>query len=262
MPAAGAPQCLEARISRKHHRRADGAAVEVLRDVHLVLNRGEFVCLLGPSGCGKTTTLRILAGLDADFEGRVTRAEGPMGIVFQEPRLLPWRTVEENIRLVLPRADRSRDLRPLLAELGLADHAGLFPHALSLGLARRVALARALAVEPDWLVLDEPFVSLDAAAAARLRAALQRFADRRGAAVLMVTHDVREALTLADRLVLLAGRPAGVVGEMVLETPRAERTASWVEAQSARLARCFDATPPAAEARPGAASGERPPAPV
>jgi ABC-type nitrate/sulfonate/bicarbonate transport system ATPase subunit len=238
MPAAGAPPLVEAHIAVKRHPRPDGTAVEVVRALDLRLGRGEFVCLIGPSGCGKTTTLRILTGLDRDFEGwvRPDPTGLAIGLVFQEPRLLPWRTVEENIRLTLPKAARRQDLAPLLAAFGLAAHGASYPHALSLGLARRVALARAVAGRPALLVLDEPFVSLDARAAAELRRHVRRTAENSGAAVLMVTHDVREALALADRLVLLGEHPARVIGEMMPEAPREARTPDWIERQRATLA--------------------------
>jgi len=237
MPDAGAP-LLEADIRAKRQRSPDGAVREVLRDIRLVIRRGEFVCLIGPSGCGKTTCLRILTGLDRDFTGTVTPDPHRLaiGVAFQEPRLLPWRTVEENIRLVLPKAERGRDLQPLLADLGLGDHAGHFPHALSLGLARRVSLARALVGRPQLLVLDEPFVSLDARAAFELRGLVLRAAQAADTAVLMVTHDVREALGLADRLVLLGGRPTQVLAEVPLELARDARTPAWIEAQRGTLA--------------------------
>ncbi|MFG1299631.1 ATP-binding cassette domain-containing protein [Xanthobacter sp. V3C-3] len=237
MPDAGASKLVEARIAAKTYRRPGGEAMEAVRDLTLSLAGGEFTCLIGPSGCGKTTTLRILAGLDRDFEGTVTPdpARLPIGIAFQEPRLLPWRTVEENIRLVLPRARRGMDLGPLIAMFGLEAHRARYPGELSLGLARRVSLARALAVDPDLLVLDEPFVSLDAPAAAELRRCVLAAAGRRDMAVLMVTHDLREALALADRLVLLAPRPTRVVEEVRLAVPRAGRTPGWIEAERAAL---------------------------
>ena len=123
---------------------------------------GEVGALVGPSGCGKTTLLRIIAGLDRDFEGTCRAARhGRLGMVFQEPRLLPWRTVEQNVRLAAPEGDRCHARRRCSGSLGLTAHRSHFPGELSLGLARRVALARAFAVEPDLLLLDEPFVSLD-----------------------------------------------------------------------------------------------------
>jgi len=238
MPDAGGSVLLEAHIAQKTYVRPDGAAMEAVRDLHLVLARGEFLCLIGPSGCGKTTTLRILTGLDRAFTGTVTPdpARLSIGIAFQEPRLLPWRTVEENIRLVLPPDRRKVDLGGLIESFGLAGHRARYPAELSLGLARRVSLARALAVEPDLLVLDEPFVSLDAQAAGELRRYVALAAARQTMSVLMVTHNVREALELADRLVLLAARPTRLVEEVRLAAPRGTRTADWIEAERARLA--------------------------
>ncbi|MDI4656883.1 ABC transporter ATP-binding protein [Xanthobacter autotrophicus] len=244
-----ADSLLEARITGKTYRRPDGVAMEAVRELSLTLARGEFVCLIGPSGCGKTTTLRILCGLDHDFEGSLTPdpARLAIGIAFQEPRLLPWRTVEENIRIVLPPARRRADLSGLLATFGLAAHRARYPGELSLGLARRVSLARALAVEPDLLVLDEPFVSLDAQAAVELRRCVTLAAEgkRKGEGaggrmgVLMVTHNVREALQLADRLVLLAPRPTFILEEVRLRVPRAARSPDWVETERAALAARF-----------------------
>ena len=234
---------LEARITAKTYRRPDGVAMEAVRGLALTLARGEFVCLIGPSGCGKTTALRIVCGLDRDFEGTLAPdpAKLAIGIAFQEPRLLPWRTVEENIRIVLPPARRGADLSGLLERFGLAAHRARYPGELSLGLARRVSLARALAVEPDLLVLDEPFVSLDAQAAAELRRCVTLAAERDGGrmGVLMVTHNVREALLLADRLVLLAPRPTSILEEVRLDLPRAARAPDWIEAQRAALAARF-----------------------
>jgi ABC-type nitrate/sulfonate/bicarbonate transport system ATPase subunit len=158
---AGDANPLELRIEAKRFLSADGTPVEVVRDLELRLDAGSFGALIGPSGCGKTTIMKIAAGLDADFQGRLrTPGSGRLGIVFQEPRLLPWRTVEDNIRLALP-ADRAKaDLGDLFEILGLGAHLTRYPSELSLGLARRTAIARAFAVGPDFLLLDEPFVSL------------------------------------------------------------------------------------------------------
>ena len=185
---------------------------------------GEVAALVGPSGCGKTTLLRIVVGLDRDFDGSVKLpAHGRLGMVFQEPRLLPWRTVEQNVRLAAPRVSESA-LTALLATLGLTEHRRHYPGELSLGLARRVALARAFAIEPDLLVLDEPFVSLDAALAERLRAELIELVSRRPTTTLLVTHSIDEALGLADRVVLLSASPARVVAEVPVEHPRTVRS--------------------------------------
>ncbi len=143
---------LDLRIDEKAYVSADGARTEVVRGFALKLKAGEFGALIGPSGCGKTTILRIAAGLDKDFVGeRRTPGVGRLGIVFQEPRLLPWRTVGENIRLVLPAGEAAPDLAPLIATLGLGAHLSRYPGELSLGLARRAAIARAFAVRPDFL---------------------------------------------------------------------------------------------------------------
>lgn len=181
---------------------------------------GEVVALVGPSGCGKTTLLRIIVGLDRAFEGSVKLpAPGRLGMVFQEPRLLPWRTVEQNVRLAAPRASEAV-LTTLFATLGLAEHRYHYPSELSLGLARRVALARAFAIEPDLLVLDEPFVSLDAALAERLRAGLIELVSSRPTTTLLVTHSIDEAISLADRVFLLSPSPARVIAQIPVERPR------------------------------------------
>ena len=178
------------------------------------LRGGEVGALVGPSGCGKTTLLRIIAGLDRDYEGSIALPDhGRLGMVFQEPRLLPWRTVEQNVRLAAPEASDAA-LAALFRTLGLEAHRNLFPGELSLGLARRVALARAFAVEPDLLLLDEPFVSLDDALAARLRDELAELVTRRPVTTLLVTHNVEEAIGLADRLFFLSASPARVLADV------------------------------------------------
>ncbi len=180
--------------------------MQVLGELAFGLGSGKIAALVGPSGCGKTTLLRIVAGLDRDFEGNVAfPAHGTLGMVFQEPRLLPWRTVEQNVRLAAPRATDA-GLEMLFQTLGLKAHRDHYPGELSLGLARRVALARAFAVEPDLLLLDEPFVSLDDALAARLREEL--------------------AIGLADRLLLLSVSPARILAEVPVARPREAHTAA------------------------------------
>ncbi|WP_293854999.1 ABC transporter ATP-binding protein [uncultured Alsobacter sp.] len=219
---------LELDIRRKEYRGVSSPLLAV-RDLKLCLEAGRFGAVLGESGCGKSTALRILAGLDPDYEGEVRRpGEGRLGIVFQEPRLLPWRTVEQNVRLALPQPLEGRDLAPLFASLGLAEHRDRHPGELSLGLARRAALARAFAVEPDLLLLDEPFVSLDPATAGRLRGELADLVARSRATTLMVTHDEEEALALADTVFVLSPRPARLLGEVTLDRPRGARDAGWV----------------------------------
>lgn len=174
----------------------------VIEGLQFEVVEGEVVALVGPSGCGKTTTLRIIGGLDMDFEGTVDWSDGRarrVGMVFQEPRLLPWRTVRQNLALVRPAVA----VEELLAALGVADAADRYPGALSLGMARRVALARAFAVAPGLLLLDEPFVSLDPDAATAARALFVQTRRARPCASLLVTHDADEAYSLADRILQL-----------------------------------------------------------
>lgn len=217
-------------IKHKVYRAASGGTLRVLEDLSITLADGEVVALVGPSGCGKTTLLRILVGLDRDFEGNVNlRIRGNVGIVFQEPRLLPWRTVEENVRLAAPTAGTAV-LDALFTTLGLREHRRHYPGELSLGQARRVALARALAVEPDLLILDEPFVSLDAALAARLRGELVELVSRRPVTTLLVTHDLDEAVLLADRVILLSPSPARVIADVPVANPRGLRSAEELAA--------------------------------
>jgi ABC-type nitrate/sulfonate/bicarbonate transport system ATPase subunit len=228
---------LEVRIARKAFVSASGERLEVLRDVAFTLSSGEVAAIVGPSGCGKTTMLRIIAGLDGDYEGSLEgQARNRIGMVFQEPRLLPWRSVEENIRLAAPELDE-RKLSALFDVLGLGTHRAHYPGELSLGLARRVALARAFAVEPDLLILDEPFVSLDAELANRLRDELAMLVDRRPVTTLLVTHDVEEAVRLADRLLLLSARPARILAEVAVTAPRNARNESVVADAKARVAK-------------------------
>ncbi|MGA7655346.1 MAG: ATP-binding cassette domain-containing protein [Methylocella sp.] len=224
---------LDVSIAGKALRTASGQTRSILHDVDFSLRQGEVCALLGPSGCGKTTLLRIVAGLDADFEGRlVLPGEHKIGMVFQEPRLLPWRSVVQNLRLVGTSSDN--DLAEIVAALRLSWHLDHFPGELSLGLARRVAIARAFAVKPDLLLLDEPFVSLDAALAARLREELLALVLKRKATTLIVTHDVEEAIAIADRILVLSAAPGRLIADRTIEAPRGALT-------EARIAKLKDA---------------------
>ena len=228
---AGDAAPLELRIDAKTFLSAEGTPVEVVRNLKLRLEAGSFGALIGPSGCGKTTILRIAAGLDRDFVGELhTPGSGRLGMVFQEPRLLPWRTVEQNIRLALPAGEAAVDLTEMVAILGLGDHLARYPGELSLGLARRAAIARAFAARPDFLLLDEPFVSLDEATAARLRGELVALTTRTEVTTLLVTHDLAEAIQLADRLFFLSDRPTRVIAEKALPPPRGTRSPEVIAA--------------------------------
>jgi NitT/TauT family transport system ATP-binding protein len=224
MSPGGAPDQLDVRIIRKDFNVALGGARCVIDGLSLRLGHGEVGALIGPSGCGKTTLLRIIAGLEPDYTGTVRLPDhGRLGMMFQEPRLLPWRTVEDNVRLAAPQAT-DESLTALFDTTGLSAHRRNYPGELSLGLARRAALVRAFAVEPDLLLLDEPFVSLDKALAVQLAEALTALVARRPVTTLLVTHDLQEATSLADRVFLLSKSPCRVVGELPVDIPRTART--------------------------------------
>jgi ABC-type nitrate/sulfonate/bicarbonate transport system ATPase subunit len=197
----------------------NGGQVTAVEGLNFSVGEGEFVCILGPSGCGKTTTLNIIAGLDKDFSGEIQRdkgiAERRLGYVFQTPRLLPWRSVLDNILLATggDLARRATATR-LLNQVGLAGFEHAFPGQLSLGMQRRAALARAFAVEPGLLLMDEPFVSLDEPTAVRLRAVLLALWREHPVTVIFVTHDSREAIQLGTRLLVLSPAPARIMADL------------------------------------------------
>ena len=233
---AGATSQFEIHVLEKTYVGADGTLVPAIRDLVLEVQPQSMTVLMGPSGCGKTTLLRIVAGLDDRFTGELRVPENArIGVVFQEPRLLPWRTVRQNIELVANEYFSSADLDRLAASVGIADMLPRFPQELSLGLARRVALARAFATRPDLLLLDEPFVSLDERTADRLRHLLLEVWSSQPTTAILVTHNPREAILLADQLVLLAPRPTHVVATVPIEIPQGERNSAAVEAIYADL---------------------------
>ena len=207
---------LDVQIRSKAFPSTGGAGRQILRDVCFSAARGEILALLGPSGIGKSTVLRIVLGLDPMFEGSIRRPPGRMGVMFQEPRLLPWLSVEENLLLVRPAGARALDIAALLDDVLLPPVAMAMPGELSLGMARRVALARALAVDPETLVLDEPFASLDINLAAALGARIADRVRRRGMMVLMSTHDVDQALAIASRILVVANDPATLVTDVAV----------------------------------------------
>jgi ABC-type nitrate/sulfonate/bicarbonate transport system ATPase subunit len=203
----------------------------VLEALDFELEAEEILAITGPSGCGKTTLLRLIAGLDPDFDGRLDWHGPPprIGMVFQEPRLLPWLSVRDNLNLVLPPGAGETVIEPLLQRLGLSRFADHWASHLSLGMARRLSLARALAIEPGLLLLDEPFVSLDESAAADAREALLTLWRSHPVAALLVTHDLAEAGALADRVLVLSGGPSRILAHY--EVPKTLRRAGPEAAQ-------------------------------
>ena len=228
---------LEVEITSKAFKNAAGGTQDVLAPIKFSLGDGEVGVLIGPSGCGKSTMLRIILGLDPDFQGTVARPPNArIGMVFQEPRLLPWRSVEQNVRLAAPAVSDAK-LSELFRILELEAHRSHYPGELSLGLARRVALARAFAVEPDILVLDEPLASLDDALSGRLRDEIATLVASRPVMTLLVTHSLDDAVRLGDRLFFLSPRPARIVAEVPIGIPRDARGEAEIAAIKAGLAR-------------------------
>jgi ABC-type nitrate/sulfonate/bicarbonate transport system ATPase subunit len=211
--------------------------IEVLEKVSLDVQDGEFCCVIGPSGCGKSTLLRILDGLIRPTSGQVvirgtvcTSPRADVGVVFQSFNLFPWRTVAQNVELGLEergigRAERHERAGRWLDRVGLTGFEHFYPGQLSGGMQQRVGLARALAIEPDILLMDEPFGSLDAQTRLLLQAELLRLWALDRKTVVFVTHDVEEALFLADRVVILSPRPGSVVGSVKVpfDRPRGDR---------------------------------------
>ncbi|MFC9177996.1 MULTISPECIES: ABC transporter ATP-binding protein [Streptomyces] len=227
---AGAP---EAAVRVEGLTRAfDGRAV--LDRLDLTLEAGEFTALLGRSGCGKSTLLRVLAGLDREIAGTVL-VPRRRAVAFQAPRLMPWKRVWRNVLLGLPGKPERALAEEALAEVGLTDRAGAWPKTLSGGEAQRVSLARALVREPDLLLLDEPFGALDALTRIKAQQLVAELWQRRGCAVLLVTHDVDEALLLADRVLVMRDGGIAYDTHVGLERPRGVGSAGFTGLRSRLL---------------------------
>ena len=222
-------------LTKRYRSRAHAQGILAVDRVDLSVSDHEFVCLLGPSGCGKSTVLNVLSGLDQAYSGEVrvagklvSRGNGHpyrVGYVFQEPRLLPWLTVRRNIEFALesediPRAEWRSRTDNWLARVGLAEFAEAHPHELSGGMQQRTALARAFAVDPEILLMDEPFSGLDELTARTMREQLLEIWLETRKTVLFVTHNCFEACFLADRIVVLTARPGAIRKELGVSLPR------------------------------------------
>ena len=198
-----------------------------VKGVNLLLERGSFTAMIGRSGCGKSTLLHIAAGLDTEYEGSFVRepADATLACLFQQPRLLPWQSARNNVAFVLEaRGVGKREARRRADEMidlvGLSAAAGKFPAQLSGGMQQRVSLARALAVDPDLLLMDEPFAALDELTAARLREELVSLCAHKERTVLFATHNIQEACYLAHRIIVLSPHPGTVVADVSVDVPR------------------------------------------
>ena len=213
--------------------------VQVLQNLNLTVKPGEFVVLVGPSGCGKTTLLNLLSGYLQPQSGSVHR-EGIIRTVYQQDGLFPWLTVTENISMGLRLADKSRhknELRELIELIHLQGFENHYPHQLSGGMRQRVELARVIAGDSDILLMDEPFSALDYQTRLRMRLELVRLLQKRPRTVVFVTHDIEEAVQLADRVLVLADRPSYISRELQITSPRPRNTTddTAVEATKAIL---------------------------
>jgi len=225
-------------LSKSFH--LEGKPFTALSDINLSIRAGEFVSIVGPSGCGKSTLLRLITGLDTDYDGEI-RLDGSQiagtglerGLVFQDHRLFPWMTVVENVGVALinqklPRERRERLIANQLALVGLTGFEKAYPHQLSGGMAQRAAIARALVNEPKVLALDEPLGALDALTRVKVQTELQRIWMEAGTTMIMVTHDVDEALFLGDRVVVMSPRPGRIARIVDVDLPHPRDRASSV----------------------------------
>ncbi|OUY07899.1 ABC transporter ATP-binding protein [Acinetobacter populi] len=213
--------------------------VKIIENFNLDIHEGEFVAIVGSSGCGKSTLLRLLAGLDADFEGQITIDGQPIqgigndrAVVFQEHRLFPWLTVEQNIELglineKLNTQDKHQQIADAIALIGLNGFEKAYPHQLSGGMSQRVAIARSLVAQPRIFLLDEPFGALDALTRHQMQNELLRIQSQAKITTLFITHDVEEAVTLADRVVILKPKPGRIEQVIHVDLPRPRNRSSF-----------------------------------
>src|SRR5690554_5853897 len=217
------------------------ALVEVLTDINLELGPGQTLALVGPSGCGKSTLLHLIAGLLTPSEGRIANSFSNMACMFQQPLLLPWQKAMDNLVFGLKARGMRRQQRFALgrqlgSQLGLEqDDLDKYPHELSGGMQSRIALGRALITRPDLLLLDEPFSALDIGLKLELYALLRQHITERSSAVLMITHDLMEAVRLADRIIMMAPSPGHFIGEFSLQQSHPQRSDAWIYQTTAEL---------------------------
>ncbi|PXW93152.1 NitT/TauT family transport system ATP-binding protein/sulfonate transport system ATP-binding protein [Streptohalobacillus salinus] len=208
---------------------------KILDNIHLEVNEGEVIAFIGTSGCGKSTLLRLIAGLDKSYEGtikcsgeKVTGVHEDLHVIFQESRLFPWLTVKQNIEVGLVEKNEASLARAerFLGHVGLAEEGRLLPEALSGGMAQRVAIARALVSQPRLLLLDEPFSALDQLTKLDLQHLLQKIHQKYQTTMLLVTHDIEEAIYLADRIVVLKNNPGEIKQVLTVTEPRPRKRTS------------------------------------
>lgn len=230
-PVAGEGSALLARGVRKMFRAADGSAVLVLDDLSLEVGPGELVALIGPSGCGKSTLLRLIAGLDSPTAGELRVGPDPItgpgadrGLVFQDPNLFPWLSVRRNIQAGLVARGvlrgRRHEVEELIRLIGLGGFADAYPHQLSGGMAQRAALARALVNHPRAMLLDEPLGALDQFTRMRMQDEILRLWQARGTTMVLVTHDIDEAIYMSDRIAVMTPRPGRIARVFTPQLPR------------------------------------------
>jgi sulfonate transport system ATP-binding protein len=225
----------------------NGSAIQALQPISLDIAPGEFLVIVGPSGCGKSTLLRLIGGLETPSSGslnigerKVDSVDPRCAIVFQEPRLFPWKKVDANVAVGARRLNSKPNPQVLLEKVGLQGFEHAYPNQLSGGMAQRVALARALIGGPQVILLDEPFAALDALTRLQMQDLVNDVCGSIGSTVVMVTHDIDEALHLADRIVVMSARPGTIVEELRIDVPRPrERGDAHLAALRSRILRHF-----------------------
>ena len=218
-------------ISKGYEDKNQNTYNNAIKDMEFIVPQGQFCCLVGPSGCGKTTLLNLLSGLDTKLEGSIRYQDGtlpnewPIGYMFQEPRLMPWLTVKQNVSIVTNQtSEELSHSEELINEMELTKYMNSFPSQLSGGMQRRVAIARAFVNKPKILLLDEPFISLDLTVANLLRKMLIKLWENQKTTIIFVTHDLREAIYLGDRILFLSKGPSQVIHDLKIDMKRPRKT--------------------------------------